>query len=152
MWLPELSVKRPVFATVIALLLATFGAMAFNQLSTREYPDVSPPLISISTEYAGAAADVVETRITQVIEDEISGIDGIKSIRSSSQDGRSSINIEFDLKRDIDAAANDIRDKVSRVTNRLPEDAEQPACKNQTAMPFRSSTSALKAHQFLSWS
>lgn len=136
MWLPELSVKRPVFATVIALLLATFGAMAFNQLSTREYPDVSPPLISISTEYAGAAADVVETRITQVIEDEISGIDGIKSIRSSSQDGRSSINIEFDLKRDIDAAANDIRDKVSRVTNRLPEDAEQPRVQKSDSDAF----------------
>ena len=126
MLLPELSVKRPVFATVIALLLAAFGAMAFNQLSTREYPDVSPPLISISTEYAGAAADVIETRITQIIEDEISGIDGVKSVRSSSQDGRSNINIEFDLNRDIDAAANDIRDKVSRVINRLPEDAEQP--------------------------
>jgi multidrug efflux pump len=136
MWLPELSVKRPVFATVIALLLAAFGSMAFNQLSTREYPDVSPPLISISTEYSGAAADVIETRITQIIEDEISGIDGIKSVRSSSQDGRSNINIEFDLKRDIDAAANDIRDKVSRVINRLPEDAEQPRVQKSDSDAF----------------
>jgi len=126
MLLPELSVKRPVFATVIALLLAAFGVMAFSQLSTREYPNVSPAQVSVSTSYNGAAADVIETRITQQIEAEISGIDGIKAIRSSSTDGRSNINIEFDLSRDIDAAANDVRDKVSRVISRLPEEAEQP--------------------------
>jgi len=136
MWLPEVSVKRPVFATVIALLLAAFGSMAFTQLSTREYPDVSPAQISISTEYSGAAADVIETRITKPIEDEISGIDGIKAIRSSSKDGRSSINIEFELSRDIDAAANDIRDKVSRVVNRLPEDADQPRVQKSDSDAF----------------
>ena len=97
MKLSELSVKRPVFATVLSLLLAAFGAMAFSQLSTREYPDVSPAQVSITTEYIGAAADVVETRITQPIEDEISGIEGIRSIRSTSTDGISSINIEFEL-------------------------------------------------------
>ncbi|MFT5693163.1 MAG: multidrug efflux pump, partial [Oceanicoccus sp.] len=136
MWLPEVSVKRPVFATVIALLLAAFGSMAFTQLATREYPDVSPAQISISTEYSGAAADVIETRITQPIEDEISGIDGIKAIRSSSKDGRSNINVEFDLSRDIDAAANDIRDKVSRVVSRLPEDAEQPRVQKSDSDAF----------------
>lgn len=136
MWLPEVSVKRPVFATVIALLLAAFGSMAFTQLATREYPDVSPAQISISTDYSGAAADVIETRITQPIEDEISGIDGIKSIRSSSRDGRSTINIEFELSRDIDGAANDIRDKVSRVIRRLPDDAEQPRVQKSDSDAF----------------
>jgi multidrug efflux pump len=124
--LPEISVKRPVFATVIALLLAAFGAMAFTQLPTREYPDVSPAQVSIGTDYTGAAADVIETRITQPLEEEISGIEGIRSIRSSSSDGRSSINIEFDLGRDIDAATNDVRDKVARASRRLPQEAEKP--------------------------
>ena len=126
MRLSELSVKRPVFATVLALLLAAFGAMAFSQLSTREYPDVSPAQVSISTIYSGAAADVVETRITQPIEDEISGIEGIRSIRSTSSDGISSINIEFELRRDIDAATNDVRDKVSRASRFIPTEAERP--------------------------
>jgi len=124
--LSELSVKRPVFATVLALLLAAFGVMAFDQLSTREYPDIAPAQVSIRTAYDGAAADVVETRITQPIEDEISGIEGIRSIRSTSSDGGSSINIEFELARDIDAATNDVRDKVSRASRRLPVEAEKP--------------------------
>lgn len=126
MKLAELSVKRPVFATVLALLLAAFGAMAFSQLSTREYPDVSPAQVSVRTVYSGAAADVVETRITQPIEDEISGIEGIRAIRSNSSDGSSSVNIEFELSRDIDAATNDVRDKVSRAARRLPVEAEKP--------------------------
>jgi multidrug efflux pump len=126
MRLSELSVKRPVFATVIALLLAAFGVMAFSQLSTREYPDVSPAQVSIRTAYSGAAANVVETRITQPIEDVISGIEGIRAIRSTSADGSSSINIEFELNRNIDEATNDVRDKVSRATRRLPEEAEKP--------------------------
>jgi multidrug efflux pump len=126
MKLSELSVKRPVFATVLALLLAAFGVMAFSQLPTREYPDVSPAQVSVRTVYSGAAADVIETRITQPIEDEISGIEGIRSIRSTSTDGSSSINIEFELSRDIDAATNDVRDKVSRAVRRLPVEAEKP--------------------------
>ena len=126
MRLPELSVQRPVFATVIALMLVAFGAMAFLQLSTREYPDVSPPQVSIVTNYGGAAADVIETRITQPMEEEIGGIEGIRSIRSSSTDGRSSITIEFELDRDIDSATNDVRDRVSRASRRIPEEAERP--------------------------
>lgn len=126
MKLSELSVKRPVFATVIALLLAAFGVMAFKELSTREYPDVSPAQVSIRTLYSGAAADVVESRITQPIEDEISGIEGIRAVRSSSSDGSSSINIEFELNRDIDEATNDVRDKVSRASRRLPTEADKP--------------------------
>ncbi|WOJ97265.1 efflux RND transporter permease subunit [Congregibacter brevis] len=126
MRLPEISVQRPVFATVIALLLVSFGVMAFLQLSTREYPDMSPAQVSIVTNYEGAASDVVETRITQPIEDEIGGIEGIRTIRSSSADGRSTITVEFELGRDIDAAANDVRDRVSRASRRLPEEAERP--------------------------
>ena len=126
MRLPELSVQRPVFATVIALLLVAFGVMAFFQLSTREYPDISPPQVSITTDYAGAASDVVETRITQPIEDEIGGVEGIRSIFSRSSDGRSSITIEFRLNRDIDSATNDVRDRVARASRRLPEEAERP--------------------------
>ncbi|GAB3280868.1 efflux RND transporter permease subunit [Parahaliea aestuarii] len=126
MKLSNLSVQRPVFATVLALLLAVFGVMAFTQLSTREYPDVTIPAVSVSTTYRGAAADVVESRITQVLEDELGGIEGVRAIRSSSIDGRSNINIEFNLSRDLDAAANDVRDKVSRALGRLPEEAESP--------------------------
>ena len=126
MLLPDLSVRRPVFASAIALLLISFGMMAFLQLSTREYPDISPPQVSVETLYEGAAADVIEKRITQPLEDEIGGIEGIRTIRSSSSDGRSSITIEFELDRDIDAAANDIRDRVSRASRRLPDEAERP--------------------------
>ncbi|GAB5412452.1 MAG: efflux RND transporter permease subunit [Congregibacter sp.] len=126
MRLPVISVQRPVFATVIALMLVAFGIMAFLQLPTREYPDISPPEVSIRTDYNGAAADVIETRITQPIEEEIGGIEGIRSIRSSSTDGRSTITIEFELNRDIDSAANDVRDRVARASRRIPEEAERP--------------------------
>lgn len=126
MWLPEVSVTRPVFATVIALLLVSFGTMSFLQLQTREYPDLSPVQVSVTTTYEGASADVIETRITQPIEDEIGGIEGIRAIRSSSSDGRSNITIEFEIDRDLDAAANDVRDRVARASRRLPDEAEKP--------------------------
>jgi len=131
MWLSDVSVKRPVFATVISLLLVAFGVLSFSLLPLREYPDINPPVVSISTTYVGASAEVIETRITQVIEDQISGIEGIKNIRSSSRDERSNINIEFQLDRDIDQAANDVRDRVSRVLDRLPEDVEPPIVAKQ---------------------
>ena len=131
MWLSDVSVKRPVFATVISLLLLAFGVLSFNFLPLREYPDINPPVVSISTSYVGASAEIIETRITQVIEDQISGIEGIKQITSSSRDGRSSVNIEFALDRDIDEAANDVRDRVSRIVGRLPEDVEKPEVAKQ---------------------
>lgn len=126
MWLSDTAVRRPVLAIVINLLLITFGMMAFKFLSLREYPDVNPPIVSIGTNYPGASAAIVETRITQIIEDRISGISGIRSISSSSSNGRSNITIEFDSNRDIDAAANDVRDRVSRVLNNLPEEVDPP--------------------------
>lgn len=106
--------------------MAVFGLFAFQELSTREYPDISPAQVSVITNYPGAAANIVENRITQVLEGELSGIEGIKSMRSSSIDGRSSINIEFVLTRDIDAAANDVRERVSRVRSRIPDEALDP--------------------------
>ena len=131
MWLSDTSVKRPVFATVISLALLAFGVLSFNLLPLREYPDVTPPVISISTTYPGASSDVVESRVTTVIEDQISGIEGVKAMRSSSTDGGSRINLEFDLDRDIDAAANDVRDRVSRVVRWLPEDVRPPEIRKQ---------------------
>ena len=126
MWLSDTSVQRPVFATVISLLLVAFGLLAFEALPLREYPDISSPVVSVRTAYVGASADVIESRITQIIEDQISGIEGIKNIRSISQDEFSSVNIEFELARDIDQAANDVRDRVSRTLGMLPDDVEPP--------------------------
>ena len=105
MLLSDTAIKRPVFATVISLLLVAFGLLAFERLPLREYPDIDPPIVSIRTVYVGASAEVVESRVTQIIEERIAGIEGIKTIDSSSRDGFSSINIEFKLTRDIDAAA-----------------------------------------------
>jgi multidrug efflux pump len=124
--LSDLSVKRPVFATVINLLIITFGIVAFLTLPLREYPDIDPPVVSINTSYPGASAAIVESKVTQLLEDRISGIEGVKSINSNSRVGRSNISIEFELDRDIDAATNDVRDRVSRALNNLPEQADPP--------------------------
>jgi multidrug efflux pump len=124
--LSDLSVKRPVFATVLNLLIITFGIVAFLMLPLREYPDIDPPIVNISTSYPGASAAIVETKITQLLEDRISGIEGVKTINSNSRVGRSSITIEFNLDRDIDAATNDVRDRISRALNNLPEQSDPP--------------------------
>nr|WP_238942144.1 efflux RND transporter permease subunit [Marinobacter sediminum] len=120
----DVSIKRPVFATVISLLIVVFGLAALLGLPVREYPDIDPPEVSISTDYTGAAAEVVDTQITQVIEGAISGIEGIRSIESSTEQGESRTSIEFSTDRDVDIAANDVRDAVSRVANQLPEEAD----------------------------
>ncbi|WP_372760376.1 efflux RND transporter permease subunit [Pseudoalteromonas sp.] len=126
MKITDTSVKRPVFAIVINLLLLTFGLVAFSMLPLREYPDIETPIVNISTQYTGASAEIIETKITQVIENRISGIEGIKSINSSSRNGRSNITIEFDIKRDIDAASNDVRERVARALDSLPEQVRPP--------------------------
>ncbi|WP_394205429.1 efflux RND transporter permease subunit [Shewanella waksmanii] len=126
MILTDLSVKRPVFASVISILLIAFGLVAFEKLPLREYPNIDPPVVSIQTNYRGASAAVVESRITQLVEDRISGVEGIRHINSSSRDGRSSVTLEFDIDRDIEAAANDVRDRVSGLLNNLPEEADPP--------------------------
>lgn len=126
MLLSDVSVKRPVFATVISLLLIAFGIISFERLSLREYPDIDPPVVTVEVEYPGAPANVVETRITEVVEEQISGIGGIESISSESRDGLSRVTIEFSVNRDVDDAANDVRDRISGVTDNLPDEARPP--------------------------
>jgi hydrophobe/amphiphile efflux-1 (HAE1) family protein len=126
MRLSEVSVKRPVFATVISLMLVILGLLAASRLPIRELPNVESPVVSIDTTYRGASADVVENKITQVIEDRVAGLEGVTKITSQSVDGRSSIDLEFDPSRPVDAAANDVRDRVARVADQLPEEADPP--------------------------
>ena len=126
MLISDLSVKRPVLASVFALLLIVFGMVSFDRLPLREYPDIDAPIVTVDVRYPGASASVVETRITQIVEDRIAGIEGIRFIDSRSTDGRSQTSIEFDITRDIDAAANDIRDRVSSVLDQLPPEADPP--------------------------
>ncbi|MDZ3822761.1 MAG: efflux RND transporter permease subunit [Pseudoxanthomonas sp.] len=126
MILSDVSIKRPVFATVMSLLLIVLGVMAFTRLTLRELPAIDPPVVSVSVVYPGASAAVVETRITQVLEDAVSGIEGIETLQSRSVNGRASLTLEFRLSRDIEAAANDVRDSISRVLNRLPPEADPP--------------------------
>ncbi|MBA3582759.1 MAG: efflux RND transporter permease subunit [Gammaproteobacteria bacterium] len=125
MYPSDLAIQRPVFTIVLSLLLVVLGLAAFDRLPIREYPDIDPPIISISTVYVGAAADVIERDITQQIESAVSGVEGIKRITSTSRDEVSSVTIEFELSRDVDAAANDVRDKLARVRRALPDEAEE---------------------------
>ena len=124
MILSDVSVRRPVFAAVMSLLLVILGGAAWLGLPVRELPDVDPPVVSIETRYRGASAAVIETKITQLIEDRVAGLEGVRKLTSRSRDERSSIRIEFTLDRDVDAAANDVRDRVARVVNDLPEEAD----------------------------
>lgn len=126
MILTDLSVRRPVFATVISLLIVAFGLVAFGKLPLREYPAIDAPVVSVDTRYRGASAAVVERRITKPLEDRIAGIEGIRNVVSESRDGRSTITIEFSLDRDIDAASNDVRERVSRELGNLPDEADPP--------------------------
>ena len=126
MVLSDLSIKRPVFATVMSLLLVVLGVIAFTRLTLRELPNIDPPIVSVGVAYPGASAAVVETRITQILEDAVSGIEGIETVESRSRNGEASVTIEFSLSRDIEAAANDVRDAISRVMDRMPEEADPP--------------------------
>ena len=126
MKLSDISIRRPVFAVVVSLLLVVLGVMSFSRLTLRELPDIDPPIVSVQVTYPGASASVVETRVTQILEDGLSGIEGINMIQSNSRNGRSDVTIEFNLTRDIEAAANDVRDRVSRVMDRLPDEADPP--------------------------
>ena len=126
MRLSEISIQRPVFATVLSLLLLVLGVMSFTRLTLRELPAIDPPIVSVQVSYPGASASVVESRITQPLEDALAGIEGIATIESRSQNGASNISIEFLASRDVEAAANDIRNAVSRVAERMPDEAEAP--------------------------
>ena len=126
MMISDVAVRRPVFAAVAAIVLCVVGAAAFFFLPVRELPDVDPPVVSISTTYAGASAEVIESRITEPVEQQIAGIQGVERITSASRDGRSNVTIEFALDRNIDDAANDVRDRVARVVGQLPDQADPP--------------------------
>ncbi|CAN5591732.1 efflux RND transporter permease subunit [soil metagenome] len=126
MVLSDLSIRRPVFATVMSVLLIVLGIMAFTRLTLRELPAIDPPIVSVDVSYPGASAAVVETRVTQVLEDALSGIEGIETVESRSVNGRSSVTLEFTLQRDVEAAANDVRDAISGVASRLPAEVDAP--------------------------
>ena len=126
MSLSAVSIKRPVLAIVMSLVITLFGIIGYTFLGVREYPNVDPPIISVSATYTGANADVIETQITEPLEESISGAEGIRFISSVSREGRSNIRVEFNLNRDLEDAANDIRDRVSRAMGRLPPDADNP--------------------------
>ena len=133
MFLSDVSIRRPVLATVANLLLMAFGVVAYTRMQVREYPDIEPPIISIETVYPGAAA-VVERRVTQLIEDRVSGVEGIENIDSTSSDGQSQITIEFSLDRDIDNAASDVREAVSSILDELPDEVRPPEITKQDAV------------------
>jgi multidrug efflux pump len=126
MRLSELSIRRPVFATVMSLAILLFGVIALLRMPVREYPDVDPPIVSVTTLYRGASPGVVETEITDVLEEEFATLEGVKTIESSSREQGSVISIEFELSRNVEEAANDVRDRVSRVRGRLPREADDP--------------------------
>ena len=126
MTLPELSIKRPVFATVLSVALVLIGLVAYERLSVREYPAIDPPVITVETDYPGASAAIVETQVTQVLEDSLSGIEGIDFLTSISRQESSQITITFKLDRNPDYAAADVRDRVGRVRGRLPEEIDEP--------------------------
>lgn len=133
MILSDISIKRPVLAIVLNLLLVVFGIVSFYKLPLREYPNVDPPIVSISTTYPGASANIVETRVTQIIEDRIAGVQGIRSISSSSEDGRSQVTVEFQVGQNIDNVTNDIRDRVSTVLDELPTEVNAPEIQKASA-------------------
>ncbi|MCX6256422.1 MAG: efflux RND transporter permease subunit [Bacteroidia bacterium] len=122
----ELSIRRPVLATVMNLFIILFGVIGFTYLGVRDYPAIDPPMITVTTSYTGANSDIIESQITEPLEKSINGIPGIRTISSTSSVGRSSINVEFNIKSDLEAAANDVRDKVSQAVRNLPVDIDAP--------------------------
>lgn len=126
MSLSSLSIRRPVLAIVMSILIVLFGVIGYTYLGIREYPSIDPPIINVSTSYPGANADVIESQITEPLEEQINGIAGIRSLTSTSRDGSSSVTVEFDVSIDLEDAANDVRDRVSRARFNLPPDADPP--------------------------
>ena len=138
MKLSETSIRRPVLASMFSAALVLFGVIGYTRLSVRELPDIDPPIISVSTTLPGANAQVVETAVTDVLEEELSTIQGLRTLSSSSSEENSQITLEFTLDRAVDVAAQDVRDKVSRVRGRLPVDVLEPVIAKQSAdaQPF----------------
>src|SRR5215216_5673336 len=120
------SIKRPVLAIVMNLLIVLFGIIGYTFLGVREYPSIDPTVVSVRTSYPGANSDIIESQITEPLEKSINSIDGIRNISSSSNQGSSNITIEFNLDKNIEEAANDVRDKVSQAIRSLPQDIDAP--------------------------
>src|SRR5262245_54804244 len=133
MILSRVSIQRPILATMINLVIVLFGIIGLTRLPVRELPDIDPPIVSVTTVFPGANARVVETEVTERLEEVINNIEGIKTLRSESREGVSTITVEFDLSREIDIAAQDVRDRVSRVRGNLPEDIREPIIAKQDA-------------------
>jgi multidrug efflux pump len=138
MKLSDISIRRPVLASMVSLALVLFGAIGYTRLAVREFPDVDPPIVSVSTELPGANPQVVESAVTDILEEELSTVEGLRTLTSSSAEGFSNITLEFNLERPVEAAAQDVRDKVARVRGRLPEDVREPVVAKQEAdaQPF----------------
>ena len=126
MTLSEISIRRPVFATVLSLVIVLVGLMAFTRLTIREYPNIDEPVVSVQTEYTGASADVMESRVTQPLEEVLSGIEGLEVMTSSSRPEQSRINMQFRITRNPEDAAADVRDRVAQARGRLPDDVDEP--------------------------
>lgn len=136
MSLSSISIRRPVLATVFSIVIVLFGIIGFNYLPVREYPAVDPPIITVSTSYIGANADVIESQITEPLEDQINGIAGIKNLTSVSREGRSTITVEFELSIDLETAASDVQSRVGRAVGNLPPDADPPVVTKADANSF----------------
>ena len=136
MQLPEISIRRPVFATVLSLLVLLVGWVSFTGLNVREYPKIDEPIVTVSTRLAGASSEVIESQLSKIIEDSVAGIEGVDVITSVSRQEQSQITVKFKLERDPDSAAADVRDKVSRVRQKLPQEIEEPVIAKVEADAF----------------
>ena len=136
MQLPEIAIRRPVFATVLSLLVLLIGAVSFNRLAVREYPKIDEPVVTVSVRYPGASAEVIESQVTKPLEDSIAGIDAIDVLSSISRAEQTQISVRFRLEKDADAAAAEVRDRTSRVRNRLPQAIDEPVIAKVEADAF----------------
>src|SRR5687768_16343158 len=132
----ERFIRRPVLASMVSLGFVLVGAIAYTRLPVREFPDADPPIVSVTVILPGASPQVIESAVTDVLEEELSSVEGLRTMTSASQEQVSTINLEFNLDRKIEDAAQDVRDKVSRVRGRLPEDVEEPVVAKQEADAF----------------
>jgi multidrug efflux pump len=126
MTLPDICIRRPVFATVLSLVIVLLGAVSYTRLAVREYPKIDEPVVTVETRYAGASAEIIESQVTKPLEDSIAGIEGVEVLTSISRSEQSQITVRFKLTRDADSSAADVRDRVARVRQRLPQDADEP--------------------------
>jgi HAE1 family hydrophobic/amphiphilic exporter-1/multidrug efflux pump len=133
MFLTDLSIKRPVVASVMSIVLVIFGLVTFQEIPTDELPDVQPPVVTIQTDYKGASAEIIDTQITQKIEDFVGGTPGLETIDSFSEDESSRITLTFETKLDLDDVTNDVRSSVARVVDNLPDGAGQPEIFKQSS-------------------